>query len=172
MKRYLLLLFVLLFPYYVVFAVECILKDRLMETVFHNDVFVLFLTLLVVFVAALLTSVAVFIISIVKKWNAKDLLRANMIMKLVHIPAYIAILYFTFAFMLTIFTFAISMIMIIMACITIFMSGLIGLAGVIRSAIEKKLSAKEAIIHGILQFIFCADIISSIVIYKKVKKSA
>ena len=44
------------------------------------------------------------------------------------------------------------------------MSGLIGLAGVIRTAIEKKLSTKEAIIHGVLQFIFCGDIISSIMI--------
>jgi len=172
LKRYLALLFVLLFPYYVVFAVECVLEDRLMETVFRSNAYVLFLTLFVVFVLALLTSVAVFIISIVTKWNTKDLLRVNMIMKLVHLPANIAILYFTFAFMLTIFTFAISMILIVIPCITIFMSGLIGLAGVIRSAVEKKLSAKEAIIHGILQFIFCADIISSIMIYKKFKKDA
>lgn len=61
--------------------------------------------------------------------------------------------------------------MIIMACLTIFMSGLIGLAGVIRTAIEKKLSTKEAIIHGVLQFIFCGDIISSIMIYRKLKIS-
>ena len=172
MKRYLSLLLVLLFPYFVIFAVECLIEVSLLETIFQSNPYLLLLALIVICIVALLSSMIVFIISIVMKWNTKDLLRANMIMKLVHIPAYIGIFLSALACMLTIFTYVISMIIIILACMTIFMSGLIGLAGVIRSAFEKKLSAKEVIIHGILQFIFCADIISSIVIYDNVNKAA
>lgn len=168
MKRYLSLLFVVLFPYYVVFELNCTLHG-LERTVFQDQEGLFVLTFLSTLLAAQLTSVAVFLISYIMKWPLIDLLRANMILKLVHIPAYIAIFLFGFFSLITIFTAWISIIMIIMACITIFMSGLIGLAGVIRIAIEKKLSTKEVIIHSVLQFIFFGDIVSSIMIFKKIK---
>lgn len=52
---------------------------------------------------------------------------------------------------------------------TIVLSGLIGLGGVIGSLIENKIYRRKAVLHGILQFVFCADIISSIVIYRIVR---
>jgi hypothetical protein len=52
---------------------------------------------------------------------------------------------------------------------TIALSGLIGLGGVIGSLREKKISNKKAGIHGILQFVYYADVISSIIIYRTVK---
>ena len=64
----------------------------------------------------------------------------------------------------------VTMILIIIDGLTIFLSGLIGLGGVIRAFSDKKITLKKAIIHCILQFVFCVDIISAIIIYKEIKK--
>ena len=96
----------------------------------------------------------------------------NMVIKLVHIPAYVLIFVLGLAFMVTIFTFAITIILVIFDMMTIFMTGLIGLSGVIRACCEKKISIKSAIIHGILQFVFCLDVFSAVIAYRKVKKSS
>jgi len=96
----------------------------------------------------------------------------NMVIKLVHIPAYVAIFILGFAFLLTIFTFVFSIFLFILDVMTIFLTGVIGLSGVIRGYFEKKLSMKSAVIHGILQFVFCVDVISAIIVYRKAKKSS
>ena len=49
------------------------------------------------------------------------------------------------------------------------LSGLVGLSGVMISVKEKKIPINKAILHGILQFVFCADIFSAIVLYRTVK---
>ncbi|HEX3017860.1 MAG TPA: hypothetical protein VHP31_08420 [Caproicibacter sp.] len=140
-----------------------------METIFHNDIFCGLLYLLIFYAAALVCSVATFIIGLVKKWNPQELLHINMVIKLIHIPAYILIFIIGLVCLLTIFTFAISIVLMILDSMTIFLSGLIGLGGIIRSYSENKLSKKAAVMHGILQFVFCADVISSIIVYRKVK---
>jgi len=93
-----------------------------------------------------------------------------MIIKIVHIPAYIILFFFGLLTTLTIFTFPFAIAFIIFDNLTIFMSGIIGLSGLIRSFIEKKVSIKKVILYGLFQFIFCIDVISSIIIYRKVKK--
>jgi hypothetical protein len=72
---------------------------------------------------------------------------------------------------MTIFTMGITIVLMILDVMTIFLSGLVGLSGIIRGSIENKLSKKTAVIHSILQFIFCADIFSCIIVYRKVKNS-
>lgn len=171
MRRYFQLLLVILFPYLVVLALVCIYKGYFMETVFHNNAYPFLIALIVLYVTALVCSVAVFINSLVKKWNAQELLCINMVIKLIHIPAYLLIFFIGLASLITIFTFAISIFLMFLDGMTILLSGLIGLGGVIRSLKENKLSKRAAVIHGILQFVFCADIISSIIIYKTVKIS-
>lgn len=170
MRKYLGLVLVIIFPYLIAIAPVCIFKGYFMKTIFKNNAYNLLLTLLVIYVAALLCALAVFIISIVKKRKPLELLHINLIIKLIHIPAYIFIFFIGLICLLTIFTFAISFIFMIFDGMTIFLSGLIGLGGVIRSLKEKKISKKEAVIHGFLQFIFCADVISSIIIFITVSK--
>jgi len=140
-----------------------------MENVFSNNGFLVIAALLVIYFAALICSVSVFTKSLATKRCACEVLRLNMVIKLVHIPAYVIIFILGFAFMLTIFTFAISIVLWILDVMTIILSGLIGLSGVIRSYREEKISKKSAIIHGILQFVFCLDVISAIIVYRRTK---
>jgi len=113
--------------------------------------------------------VAVFIKGVTKKKKSLEILRFNMIIKLIHIPAYLLIFVVGLICSLGILTIGITIVLMILDGMTIILSGLIGLGGVISSLREDKLSIKKAVMHGILQFVYCADIISSIVIYRTVK---
>jgi hypothetical protein len=101
--------------------------------------------------------------------SAQEVARINMVVKLLHIPAYIVIFIIGLLGLITIFTAAISIVLMVMACMTISLTGLLGLGGIIRGLRENKLSKKESVIHAIFQFVFCADIISSIIVYRKIK---
>jgi len=171
MKKYLPLTLVILFPYMIIFAIVCIFTGFLMETVFGYNVFVLIAALLILYIAAFICSAVVFIRSLVKKRSAIELLRMNMIIKLVHIPAYVLIFLLGFAFFMTIFTFAFTIALMILDVMTIVLTGLLGLSGVIRGYSENKLSQNAAIVHGILQFVFCLDVASAIIAYRKAKKA-
>ena len=141
-----------------------------MEAVFDNSAITVLFALIAVYITALLCSAVVIITSLVKKREAQDLLRVNMIIKLIHVPAYIIIFIIGMIGLITIFTMGISLALMILDVMTIFLTGVIGLGGVIRAYKETKLSKKSAIIHGILQFVFCADVFSSVIVYRRVKR--
>jgi hypothetical protein len=142
-----------------------------MEKVFNNNAFYLVFVLFILYFISFVCSVIACITSIANKRKALEVLRINMIIKLIHIPAYIMIFVVGLFCMITIFTFGITIALIILDGLTIVLSGLIGLGGVTKSLKENKISKIAAAIHGILQFVFCADIISSVIIYLKVKKT-
>jgi hypothetical protein len=169
MSKYIQFFLIALFPYLIVFALICMFKTYFMDTVFHNNIFSLLLILIVLYVVALGCAVTAFIASLAKESKILDVLRINIIIKLIHIPAYLFIFVVGLSSMITIFTSGISIVLVILDGMTIALSGLIGLGGVIKSLRENKIFIKAAIIHGILQFVFCVAIISSIVIYRTVK---
>jgi hypothetical protein len=169
MRKYFRFLLIAIFPYLIVLSLLCIFTGFIMDTVFRNNVIFLLLTLLIFYVITLLSSVTLFIISLVKKKKALEVLRINMIIKMIHIPAYLFIFIVGLICSITIFTFGITIVLIMLDLGAIVLSGLLGLAGVIRGLSENKISLKAAVIHGILQFVFCADIISSVVLFRKAK---
>lgn len=94
---------------------------------------------------------------------------SNVVIKLIHIPAYVLLFIVGLLCLITIFTTPITIVLILLDGMTIFLTGLIGLGGVIRSSKENRISKSAMVIHGILQFIFCADVISVVVIYRTVR---
>ena len=166
MKRY---LPIILFPYTIIIALASLFSNFIMETVFKNNIFLVLFVLLLFYIIALISTIIISIKNLVLKRSAQELLRMNMIIKLIHIPAYLLIFFAGMIFFLTIFTFAISILLMILAGMSIILSGLIGLSSIIRGLSEYKLTKKKAIIHCILQFVFCADVISSVIIYRSVK---
>jgi len=166
-----LLLLPLLFPYIILFSLICIFTNTLMEKIFHNNGLYLILLLIITYVIALFSSIIFCIKSILIRINSQELLHINMIIKLIQIPAYILIFIFSLLCFLTIFTMGISIVLMIFDCMAILLTGIIGLAGITRCLIENKLPKKTVVIYGILQFVFCIDIIASIKIYNKIKKA-
>jgi hypothetical protein len=167
-RLYLPLLSVILFPYIILLALFCFFNNNIMETLFNNNGIYLLSLLIILYIISLICSISVFIKNILFKQSSQILLRMNMIIKLIHIPAYVIIFFIGLIFLGTIFTMGISLVLMLLDGLAIFLSGLLGLSGIIRGVIEKNLSKKDAVIHAILQFVFCVDIISSIKIYKKI----
>lgn len=94
-----------------------------------------------------------------------------MLIKTISIPAYVAIFVIGVACMFTIFTFAISFALMILDAMAILLSGLIGLCAVKRCCDGKALSANKMIPYCVLQFVFCADVVASIIVYRKARKN-
>ncbi len=136
-----------------------------MDTVFHENALELLMYLGMFIFISLCCNLAFFILCIKRKWNARQVSLINMFVKLIHIPAYTIIFVLGLIFSVTVFTFAISFIFIIVDCLTIFMTGLIGTSAVIRCYRENKVSKKSAKIIAFFQYIFCVDIAASIILY-------
>lgn len=114
--------------------------------------------------AALAAVLAIFFTR--SRWAGRDLALAGMLVKLVQIPAYV--LWFAVGMMF--FLFMGPVLALFVDVQAILLSGLLGLAAVLRCRAEGKLERKDAVLHGILQFIFCADVFSAVWVYRKSRK--
>lgn len=92
-----------------------------------------------------------------------------MITKLIQIPSYIVIFVLGVLLTITIFTFAFSILMFFFDYLTLIMTGLINSAAVINASRKKAVSFGKNIWIIILQFVFCADVVASIIFYIKIK---
>ena len=102
------------------------------------------------------------------KWEGRKLALASMLIKLFHIQNYIVL------FLGALFLFVIPIVPALIWAVdvmTIALSGLVGLAAVLRCRMEGRLTARAAIVNGILQFVFCADVISAIWVYRNTKEA-
>lgn len=170
MKRWIPCIFIILFPYAIAFLIYSLFHPSIMEHVFHDDIYrgvaYLFIFLLIAFISAII----VFIGNLRDKEDVAGVARMNMIIKLVQIPAYLYIFIFGLLCMVTIFTMGISFVLMWLDAVSISLSGLIGISAVKHARGIGALSGPQMILHGILQFIFCADIISSIIVFRKTKQ--
>ncbi len=170
MKKFVPTVSIVLFPYAVAFVLYCIFSGFLMESVFQDNAYLCLLLLIIIWVIALICAVSICAVSLVRKWDFVELSRVNMLIKTISIPAYLFIFVFGLACMLTIFTFGISIVLMVLDAMAIVLSGLIGISAVKRSYDNKAISVKEMILYGILQFVFCVDVVVSIILFRKSKK--
>lgn len=170
MKKFVPTVSIVLFPYAVAFVLYCIFSGFLMESIFQNNAYLCLLLLIIIWVIALICAVSICAVSLVRKWDFVELSRVNMLIKTISIPAYFFIFVFGLACMLTIFTFGISIVLMVLDAMAIVLSGLIGVSAVKRSYDNKAISVKEMILYGILQFVFCVDVVVSIILFRKSKK--
>jgi len=115
--------------------------------------------------AAIICSVVWLVICVKKNLSAKEALRMNMFVKLMHIPAYLVIFLFGVGFVASFFAAPFAVVLLVSNCLTILSSGLIGAGAMHRALKEDMLPKYAAIILGILQFMFCVDVISCVAAY-------
>lgn len=165
MKKYILLIPILLVPYSILFGIYCIYSGFLMESVFQNNAYLLILALIAFWLVARICDIFFCVEGMIKECNPNQLALANMLLKVIQIPAYVLIFLIGSACMLTIFTFAISFFLFLLDVMSIFLSGMVGFVAV--KANQASLSRKEFVLHGVLQFVFCADVVSAIIVFRK-----
>ncbi len=169
MKKYIILLPCAVFPYSLLFAVFCIFTGSFMNTLFSNNAYILLFYIFLLFIISLICNISFLILSISQKWSSGKIAYINMIIRLIQIPAYILIFTMGIICMLTIFTFGFSVLFIGFDCMSIFLTGLIGISASVRCCFDGKITKSSSIIHSLFQFVFCADIISAVIIFLKAK---
>ena len=163
---------IIIIPYYIVFLIVCIFTGFL-ENVFQNNPIFMLAPFVLLWIIALVFAITLSIISRKRKWDAQRLTRINMTIKLIQIPAYIVIFLLGLIFLITIFTMGFSLVFMLFDCMSILLTGIVGASAAGRCRAEGVLSTGGAVLNGILQFFFCVDIISAIIIFsmaKSVKK--
>lgn len=93
-----------------------------------------------------------------------------MIVKLVQIPAYAGILLLGLGFSLTVY-FAVNVVFFLFDVLTIALSGLLGVAAVSRAQEEGIFTKYYAERLGIFQFIFCVDVVASMISYCRLHRA-
>ena len=162
------------YPYFILLALALLLSStsRIMETVFRNNAFLLI-------GAVALFSFAVFSWTVVfaalnfckQSLQTQAWAKAVMIVKLFQIPAYLLFFVLGILFLLTFFMipFTFALVAIDLLCIT--MTGLLGTITCRYAQKEQTISPQKAILLTVLQFVFCVDVVASVILYIKCKKS-
>lgn len=101
------------------------------------------------------------------RWTGRELALANLIIKLIHIPAYVL----WFAVGIATLLLLGPVIAFVMDVMAIALSGIVGLAAVLNCRKEGLWALEKAGLYGILQFVFCADVFCAVWIYHKSRKS-
>lgn len=107
--------------------------------------------------------------SLKNKRDAYNLARAVMIVKFIQIPAYILNFVFAFLCFMMLFTFPFAIIYFITDCIALVLSGLVATSAVLCAISENPKVFSRYIWLIPLQFVFCADVVATVFIYKKLK---
>lgn len=169
MKKMLPYVFTIFFPYYMVLLICSLFSHQIMKSVFHDNFYLGILYLFILWVIALISVIVLNVKHFMKKTEAVRVASINMVIKIAQIPAYVFIFVAGLACLLTIFTFGISIVFVILDCASIFLSGLVGVSAVMRCHEEGILGRTEMVVHGVLQFVFCLDVVSSVIMYRKAK---
>lgn len=169
MYKYLLSIPLILFPYLLLFSLYCLLTGFLMAEVFANNGYILLLLLIAFALIAFVCSLVMIVLALVKKEDSLALARLNMVVKLCHVPAYIAIFILSVIFLLTVLGIGFVFVFAIADAFSIVMSGIYGAIAAWAGHRQNTLKT-ECVALGILQFVYCADVVACIVMYVKVRK--
>jgi hypothetical protein len=173
-----LLLPTMIFPYAVLLTVATIFLATeqpffrvVMERAFHNNALYLLAALLLLCLLAAALTITYFALSICKKWGAVSLAKGAMIVKWVHVPAYIGIFIAGVCCFITVFTIPFAIAFVLLDCFTLFLTGLLTLSAAVNAVRQGAAQTKEVLWMVILQFVFCADVISATLLYAKLRKN-
>ena len=132
---------------------------------FHNSVFV---PLILLFGAVMYILNIIFMIQARNGcFHATDFARANMIVKLIQIPAYIFIFMIGILCMVMIFTIGISFVLLLLDALSIGLTGLFSIAAFQNLNREGMITRKAQFIYSIASFLFCVDVIIAVIGYRK-----
>ena len=144
--------------------------EFIMVSVFHSNAINVAATLLFCCIIATALSILCFVASIFKGWDALSMAKTAMVIKVIQAPAYALIFILGIVLAITIFTIPFSIGLFLLDCWTLFLTGLLTTAAVINSVRQGVFKFKEVIWIIILQLVFCADVVASIVFYLRLRE--
>lgn len=164
-------------PYLALFALASIFFSTrlpffefIMDSVFGGNALNLLAAVLIYCILAASLSIIYFAAGLRKEWDALLLAKSAMIVKLIQVPAYVFIFALGVVFLITLFTIPFSVALFLIDCLTLVLTGLMTVSAVINAIRQGAFKSKEVIWIIILQLVFCADVVSTIVFYNLLKK--
>ena len=94
-----------------------------------------------------------------------SLIRTQMIMRIVQIPCYVAVFVVAVICILTIFTFGFTLLLGVVDCISIVITGMVSIPVYVILKQSGRISYRRMVIYSVLSFVFCADLIVTAVCY-------
>ena len=177
-KLFLLSIPTLLSPYLAIFTLAAVflstkvkLFEAIMESIFQNDGLLLIAALVIYFLLTFALCVATFFISTFKFRDAISMAKTAMLIKLIQIPAYIMIFVLGVAMTIAILTIPFTIALFWIDCLCLFLTGLPVLSSIICALRQGTIKFRDVIWVIILQFVFCADVVASIIYYKRLKEA-
>lgn len=176
-KSALLLIPVAILPYILILALATTIMSTdvplfgwIMENVFkHNALILLLWVVVYAFIAFVLAAICI-AVCLIKNTDSLSVARTAMTVKLIQIPAYVILFFLGLMFLMTIFTYAFTVVLAVLEYFLLVMTGLVNIAAVILAARQGKATLKGSFWTIFWQFFFCADVIASISFYLKLKR--
>lgn len=172
MKKYLLSIPVMLYPYTLIVGLVCLYTPEIMEGVFAGNGFLLIAALFACAAVAFAFALGVAVSLLLKGGDALSATRLTLVLKIVHIPAYIVIFLLGVLFTLSIWGIIFVVVFVLTDIAAIIMTGMYGAAAAFRCRAQGLIGTGEAIALGVCQFIFCIDVASIIVQCVLIRKGA
>ena len=176
-KKFLFMIPTILLPYLILLSLATVFYSTrisfftfIMDKVFHANGLYLLAAIFLYCIITTALGIVCFAASIKGNWDALLLSKRVMIIKLVQIPAYTVIFVLGVLLALTIFTYPVSFALFLLDCLTVFLTGLLVTAAAVNAVRQGNLQYKNVIWIIVLQFIFCADVVASILFYWMLKK--
>ena len=170
MKLYLPALLTALFPYTLLAVFHCLFTGFLMETVFQNNALLCLAALALCLLIALISVVVLCIFGCRAAVPPDRRALLVMAIKLVQIPAYLALFALGAMFLVTIFTMPFTLFIVFWDVVTILLSGAVGAVFLRKNYRAGVLNRTEWMVHTILQFVFCADVVSAVIVFRNLKQ--
>lgn len=165
-------------PYLALFALATIFFSTklpffrwTMEEVFCGNALYLVAAMLIFCVLVVVWSGIISFVSVYKKWDALSVAKTAMIIKLAQIPAYVSIFVLGVLLVTGIFTIPFAIGLFVLDCLFVLMTGLLVISAVVISIRNDRHTFNELFWIVLLQFVFCGDVIASILLYRKLKRS-
>lgn len=175
-NRFMLVLPALLMPYLVVLALFVAFgsgsvpaMEFVMETVFHGNGLLVPIAMVIYTCIAFVLCAVCFFVSIAKKWDALSLAKTAMIIKLIQLPAYAVLFIAGLICAILPMMFFVTLLILVFNYITLIMTGSLNIAAVIVAGHDRSMPLKGSLWIILLQFVFCADVVASIVFYVKLR---
>jgi len=152
------------------FSTKNQLANYIMESVFKSNALLLLALFAITVILSVILACICSFISIKNAWDPLAFSKTIMIIKLIQIPAFIIIFILSLAFMLTIFTLPFAIALFFLDILSLLSTGFLNIAAIITASKNGEVNLKDNLWLAVLQFIFCADVIASIIFYLKLKK--
>ncbi len=144
--------------------------EYMMHDVFHDSLIFILIPVFFSVIQGVLSIVFV-ILSAAGKVKLDGIPRTNMIMRMLQLPAYVMMFVYGLLCLITIFTFGISIGIIVLEFLGLITSGLYAISTFIYMKREGKITAKGQVLLSIFSFFYLSDYIASIVAFVKNSES-